>query len=136
VDQVAYTPAAKCMTALDLAFHIASADVWFLNCVATATYEWTGGGKPEEIKTPADVVAWYDANLPAALDKVKNAPAEILAKEVAVFGPPAANVTYLDLALRHSIHHRGQLSSYLRPMGGKVPAIYGGSADEPMQASA
>ncbi|MCX6635146.1 MAG: hypothetical protein NT090_08715 [Acidobacteria bacterium] len=28
--------------------------------------------------------------------------------------------------------HRGQLSAYLRPMGGKVPSIYGGSADEPM----
>ena len=30
------------------------------------------------------------------------------------------------------MHHRGQLSAYLRPMGAKVPAIYGGSADEPM----
>jgi uncharacterized damage-inducible protein DinB len=28
------------------------------------------------------------------------------------------------------IHHRGQLSAYLRPMGGKVPAIYGPSADD------
>lgn len=33
---------------------------------------------------------------------------------------------YFDL-----IHHRGQLSSYIRPMGGKVPSIYGPSADEP-----
>lgn len=30
-----------------------------------------------------------------------------------------------------SIHHRGQLSSYLRPMGAKVPSIYGPSADDP-----
>jgi uncharacterized damage-inducible protein DinB len=30
-----------------------------------------------------------------------------------------------------AIHHRGQLSSYLRPMGAKVPAIYGPSADDP-----
>ena len=29
-----------------------------------------------------------------------------------------------------AIHHRGQLSTYLRPMGGKVPAIYGPSADD------
>ena len=28
-----------------------------------------------------------------------------------------------------AIHHRGQLAAYLRPMGGKVPAIYGPSAD-------
>ncbi len=31
-----------------------------------------------------------------------------------------------------AVHHRGQLSSYLRPMGGKMPAIYGPSGDEPM----
>jgi uncharacterized damage-inducible protein DinB len=30
------------------------------------------------------------------------------------------------------IHHRGQLSMYLRPMGSTVPQIYGPSADEPM----
>lgn len=28
-----------------------------------------------------------------------------------------------------SIHHRGQLSTYIRPMGGKVPSIYGPSGD-------
>jgi uncharacterized damage-inducible protein DinB len=31
------------------------------------------------------------------------------------------------------VHHRGQLSTYLRPMGGKVPSIYGPSADDPGQ---
>ena len=38
---------------------------------------------------------------------------------------------FLWFILFDSIHHRGQLSTYLRPMGGKVPAIYGPSADEP-----
>ena len=33
-------------------------------------------------------------------------------------------------------HHRGQLAAYLRAMGSAVPAIYGGSADEPFQAAA
>jgi uncharacterized damage-inducible protein DinB len=47
-----------------------------------------------------------------------------------VFEFPA--VVYLQLMVNHSIHHRGQLSAYLRPMGAKVPAIYGGSADEPI----
>jgi uncharacterized damage-inducible protein DinB len=32
-----------------------------------------------------------------------------------------------------SIHHRGQITTYLRPMGGKVPSIYGPSADDPGQ---
>jgi hypothetical protein len=37
----------------------------------------------------------------------------------------------LWIALFDSIHHRGQLSTYIRPMGGKVPSIYGPSADAP-----
>lgn len=36
----------------------------------------------------------------------------------------------LWIALFDSVHHRGQLSAYIRPMGGKVPSIYGPSADE------
>jgi uncharacterized damage-inducible protein DinB len=35
----------------------------------------------------------------------------------------------------HTAHHRGQLCAYLRPMDGKVPNIYGGSFDEPMESS-
>jgi uncharacterized damage-inducible protein DinB len=38
--------------------------------------------------------------------------------------------TFLWFILFDAIHHRGQLTTYLRPMGGKVPAIYGPSADE------
>ena len=38
-------------------------------------------------------------------------------------------VVYLHTVQIHSIHHRGQLSMYLRPMGAKVPAIYGESYD-------
>ena len=37
----------------------------------------------------------------------------------------------LWLFLLDGIHHRGQLSTYIRPMGGKVPSIYGPSGDEP-----
>lgn len=37
---------------------------------------------------------------------------------------------FLWFILFDGIHHRGQLSAYLRPMGGKVPAIYGPSGDE------
>ena len=36
---------------------------------------------------------------------------------------------YVQIAINHSIHHRGQLSMYLRPMGAKVPSIYGESYD-------
>ena len=38
-------------------------------------------------------------------------------------------VMYCGFILHHSVHHRGQLSTYLRPMGSKVPAMYGESYD-------
>ena len=37
------------------------------------------------------------------------------------------------LCNNHMVHHRGQLATYLRPMGGKVPSMYGGSFDEAYQ---
>jgi uncharacterized damage-inducible protein DinB len=51
-------------------------------------------------------------------------------REVDLFGMiqlPA--IQFLSLVLRHSGRHRGQLSAYLRAMGGQVPAIHGPSAD-------
>lgn len=48
-----------------------------------------------------------------------------------VFNFPA--VLYLNFLNHHSVHHRGALATYLRPMGAKVPAIYGGSYDEPFK---
>jgi uncharacterized damage-inducible protein DinB len=44
-----------------------------------------------------------------------------------VFQMPA--VRFLGVLLHHTIHHRGQLTVYLRPMGAKVPALYGESYD-------
>src|SRR5689334_21569019 len=41
----------------------------------------------------------------------------------------------LWLALFDAVHHRGQLSTYIRPMGGKVPSIYGPSGDAPARNS-
>jgi uncharacterized damage-inducible protein DinB len=62
-------------------------------------------------------------------------PDEALLREVDMMGAlklPA--IQFLSVALRHSCHHRGQLSSYLRAMGGKVPGIYGPTADTMAQA--
>jgi uncharacterized damage-inducible protein DinB len=43
---------------------------------------------------------------------------------------------FLQFGLNHTIHHRGQLSTYLRPMGSKVPAIYGESYDSALAKTA
>jgi uncharacterized damage-inducible protein DinB len=133
-DKVNYKPHEKSMSALELAWHIASSEVWFLKGVANGEFEASEGNRPDDIKTIAGVLAWYEKEFAAALAKVKAVPAEKLAKPVNfynVMNLPA--VHYLGFMNSHSVHHRGQLSVYLRPMGAKVPAIYGGSADEPFQ---
>jgi uncharacterized damage-inducible protein DinB len=55
---------------------------------------------------------------------------EKLAEDIDFFGMMKMPAPALILfATKHSIHHRGQLSAYLRSMGGKVPNIYGSSGD-------
>jgi uncharacterized damage-inducible protein DinB len=126
-----YRPDADARTAFSLASHIASSEVWFLNGIVKGEFVREGEKKFGSV---AEIVAYYDKELPAALAKVKALPADKLAKVIPAFGMfnlPAA--AYLAFVNNHSIHHRGQLAVYLRPMGSKVPNIYGGSFDEPMQ---
>ena len=126
----AYTPDPKSMTALDLAWHIARADAFFLNSVADGKFVRSGGERPENMRSAQDVLAWYDTNVPPALARAKSLSGEQLAQVVDFFGVvqmPAASC--LLFMMKHGAHHRGQLTTYLRPMGAKVPAIYGQSAD-------
>ena len=130
-DTCSYKPSEKCMTGLELATHIAAAEAFFLSGVINGAFDW----KQPDLKTPADVVSFYDETVPPLIAQVAALSGEQLSKIIhfAVWDNPA--VEYLSLHLRHSIHHRGQLSAYLRPMGAKVPSIYGPSADEPRKAA-
>lgn len=130
-DKTEYAPDSKATPALKLAFHIVASEIWFFESVAAGSF----GAFPEgEVPaTPAAVVAWWESVRPAARAKVAAMTGDQLAGIVDFYGMfqlPAA--AYLNFANVHCIHHRGQLAAYLRPMGGKVPSIYGGSADEPM----
>ena len=135
-DNRSFKPDEKSRTAWELATHLATADVWFLDSVFTGQFVWD----PEKVKAVegqfsnvAQIVAFYEKTFPAKLQAVQAMAAGDLAKNISFFGmmeKPAAE--FLGMANNHSIHHRGQLAAYLRGMGSKVPAIYGGSADEPM----
>jgi uncharacterized damage-inducible protein DinB len=135
-DNRDFKPDAKSRTAWELATHLATADVWFLDSVITGQFAWD----PERVKqiegqfaSVAEVVAFYEQTFPEKLKAVQAMAAGDLAKSISFFGmmeKPAAE--FLGMANNHSVHHRGQLAAYLRAMGSKVPAIYGGSADEPM----
>ena len=68
--------------------------------------------------------------VPAALARVRAISGEQLCNPIDFLGAmKAPGIMYLSMALKHSVHHRGQLSAYLRAMGGSVPGIYGPSAD-------
>jgi uncharacterized damage-inducible protein DinB len=129
--QEEYCPDAKCMKALDLAWHIASSEIMFLTAAARGTFEGAGDGKrPDSIRTGADVAAWYKEELPKAVAQLRALTPEQCLAELNfhnIWKMPA--YAWPQVGLTHSIHHRGQLSAYLRPMGAKVPSIYGPSAD-------
>jgi uncharacterized damage-inducible protein DinB len=130
-DRLGYQPDSKSKTGLGLVRHIAVDDEWLLNCVADGAF----ASPPDDseacgIMNSADAVARYKTNVPAALDRVRAMSGEQLSNVIDLFGMiqmPAVN--FLAMAIKHSVHHRGQLSAYLRAMGGNVPGIYGPSAD-------
>jgi len=126
-----YRPDAKSKTALGLVRHITLEDEWLLNCIADGAFT----PPPDDsdacgIMNPADAIARYQEKVPAALNRVRALPAEKLTDVIDLFGLiQMPGINFLSMAAKHSVHHRGQLSTYLRPMGGNVPGIYGPSAD-------
>jgi uncharacterized damage-inducible protein DinB len=128
-DKADYRPDPASRTAMDLVRHIATADNRFLEAVTTGVFQ-AGPGIPETVKTPAEIAAWYAERYAQNFTALEQATPEQLLAIVDFRGMmrrPA--VTFLMMGLHHTIHHRGQLSSYLRSMGAKVPAIYGESYD-------
>ena len=125
-----YKPSDKCMAAGDLVWHIASADMSFLDGIVAGAFG-KGPERPANTETPQQVAAWYSQQTSAVIAKLKAFTPDESARILDFHGmfqyPAAGFVTFM---IGHSIHHRGQLSSYIRPMGGKVPSIYGPSADE------
>jgi uncharacterized damage-inducible protein DinB len=130
VENGDYRPDAVSKTAMELAWHIAATEMTFMKAVAAGAFNPGPNPRPESIKTSADLAAWYATNFDAAYAALTTLSNEHLTKIVdfrGMFQLPA--VMYLGFVLHHTVHHRGQLSTYLRPMGGKVPAMYGESYD-------
>jgi uncharacterized damage-inducible protein DinB len=136
-NQREYRPDPKSRSAMELAWHLASSEIWFLDGILNGSFGSEEEKMPGSFKTVADVIQWYDSNVPGLTEKLGTLSDEQLTRKVPFFGVyNLAAVAYLSILVAHSIHHRGQLSAYLRPMGAKVPAIYGGSADEPFEMAA
>jgi len=130
LDKGDYKPNEISMSALGMAWHIVMAENRFIDAVLTGAFDLSPYPMPESIKNSQDLIALYTEGFESRVEKLEKMSNEDLLKIVdfrGVFQLPA--VMYLGFILHHSVHHRGQLSMYLRPMGAKVPSIYGESYD-------
>jgi uncharacterized damage-inducible protein DinB len=129
-----YRPDPHARNARELSWHLANTDVQFLDGIADLNFTMATPQGADKPQTTAQIVEWYDTNFKRAAARVRAMTPEQLLTPIdfmGVFNFPAA--FYLGFLNNHSIHHRGELATYLRPMGSKVPSIYGGSYDEPFQ---
>ena len=130
LDKGDYRPDPHSKTALELAWHITAAEHRFLSGISEGAFDFTPIHRPEQVKNSADIANWFDQSFTANFQKLSAMSPEQAAKIVdfrGMFQLPA--VAYSRFSLSHTIHHRGQLSAYIRAMGGKVPSIYGESYD-------
>jgi uncharacterized damage-inducible protein DinB len=129
-----YRPDPKSRTAREIAWLIVREEIVLGDGLEKGTLTW------EEVPAPAtmkEVLDTYDRHHDAATKKLEavdarrwDEPVPFMFQGQQVMNEPGGENAWgflLDI-----IHHRGQLSTYLRPMGAKVPQIYGPSADEPM----
>jgi uncharacterized damage-inducible protein DinB len=133
-DHADYKPDANSMSALELCWHIASAEDRFLSGVAAGAFDFS---PIEKKNTMPEIVSYYKETFAKNFAALQAMTAEQAAKIVDFRGMmhlPA--VEFVSFNINHILHHRGQLSVYLRPMGGKVPAIYGESYDSKMAKAA
>jgi uncharacterized damage-inducible protein DinB len=125
-----YRPDGASKTSVELAWHIVAAEQRFLEGIVAGEFNFAPITRPEHVRTGADIARWYGEMTQAVLPRLRQMTPEQLTRSIdfrGMFQLPA--VMFLQTSLNHSIHHRGQLSTYLRPAGGKVPAIYGESYD-------
>ena len=123
-----YRPDPKSRTAQEIAWQIVCEEKMILEALESGKAEWAPPPMPAKM---ADVAAAYDAQAAGAAKRWKALSEERWNGELEFFGSrrPASPMAWSFLF--DIVHHRGQITTYLRPMGAKVPQIYGPSGDEP-----
>jgi uncharacterized damage-inducible protein DinB len=135
-----YKPHDKSMSMGALALHIAMMADWGADTLTTDSFDVAPvGGSPYVMPTAKnadEVVALFDSavakfkqKLAATQDDAMMKPWSLLQAGTPIFTMPRAAVIR-GMILNHLVHHRGQLTVYLRLNNVSVPALYGPSADE------
>lgn len=139
-DKLAWKPHAKSMHLGGLATHLANMLTWVQHTIDASELDLAPPGAPPwkapELHSRAAVLAAFDANLAQARKALAGAsdahlagPWTLLAGGKRLFTLPRA-ACLRSFTMNHMIHHRGQLTVYLRLLDVPVPALYGPSADE------
>ena len=131
-DKSNYKPEPRSRTARELAWVIVREDFALGDGLANGTFEWSEPPVPATMKEILDL---YDARHDEATAKIEALSSDAWQRDFpfVMDGKEMMKAPGSDMAwgfLFDIIHHRGQLTTYLRPMGSTVPAIYGPSADE------
>jgi uncharacterized damage-inducible protein DinB len=123
-----YKPDAKSRTAQEIAWQIVCEEKMLIDAMETGNVAWAPPEMPASMK---DVCAAYDAQAARLADRWRALPAARWSGTLDFFGTQRDASGMAWSFLFDIVHHRGQISTYLRPMGSTVPQIYGPSADEP-----
>ena len=123
-----YRPDPKSRTAHEIAWQIVCEEEMIIDALETGKVEWAPGELPATMKEVQDAYAKLSAEMPK---RWGNLPDDRWNGMLDFFGKehPAASMAWGFLF--DIVHHRGQITTYLRPMGSTVPQIYGPSGDEP-----
>ncbi|MEX2284250.1 MAG: DinB family protein [Gemmatimonadota bacterium] len=123
-----YKPDPKSRTAQEIAWQIVCEEKMIIDALESGQAEWSPPPMPPTMKVVLDAYEKQSATMP---ERWKNLSAAKWDGTLDFFGNqrPASPMAWSFLF--DIVHHRGQISTYLRPMGSTVPQIYGPSADEP-----
>ena len=123
-----YRPDPKSRTANEIAWQIVCEEKMIIDALETGKAEWAPGPPPSTMKEMASA---YDKQSKDIVRRLQSLPAARWSGTLEFFGGqrPASPMAWSFLF--DIVHHRGQITTYLRPMGSTVPQIYGPSADEP-----
>jgi uncharacterized damage-inducible protein DinB len=128
-----YRPDPKSRSALELAWHIVSTEIWLLEGVVHGQFAPERARLPRHVRSVQDVLDLHRTSVPELLGQVRQLGTGELLRQVPLNAQNYPAVVYLSNLIRHTTHHLGQLSAYLRPMGAKVPSIYDEAGDEQPQ---
>src|SRR5439155_4691157 len=81
-DRVDFQPDPITRSAIELAWHIVTAEIRFLEAVASGTFDLTPRPRPDTVRTPADVNVWYERAFAAAVERLTNASGEQLVRRI------------------------------------------------------